>query len=275
MTFLIKIRTSVQSLDGPTKEKLRNIRMQPWFRVIESGICWLMFGSNLKKLAVFYGTDKWGGHWYAQHYEKQFLPLRKRRLNVLEIGIGGYEDPKAGGGSLRMWRTFFHNSRIYGIDIFDKHYHDEKRVKTYMGSQVDEVFLERVVHDIGDLDVIIDDGSHINEHVRQTFAYLFPNLKNGGVYVIEDIQTSYWPDMGGSSIDMSNQETGMNLVKKLLDGLNYAEFIKDAYEPSYYDKHVVSVHCYHNLVFIWKGLNNEGSHSKYTDGKSWSQPWEE
>lgn len=273
MNFLIKLRKNIQSRDGRTVKALRNIRMKPWFRVVEGSIARLILGSNLKSLAVYFGTDKWGGHWYAQHYEKQFLSLRNRRLNVLEIGIGGYEDPRAGGGSLRMWRTFFYKSFIYGIDIYDKHFHDERRIKTYKGSQVDEVFLGRVIGDIGDLDVIIDDGSHINEHVLQTFAYLFPKLKLGGVYVIEDIQTSYWPDMGGSSSDMSNHETGMNLVKRLLDGLNYAEFIKDSYEPSYCDLHVVSVHCYHNLVFIWKGLNNEGSLSKYTRGQNWSQSW--
>lgn len=273
MDILIKIRKSLQSRDSRTINTLREIRMRPGFRVVEGFFARLMFGSNLKSLAVYFGTDKWGGHWYAQHYEKQFLALRKRHLNILEIGIGGYDAPKGGGCSLRMWRTFFYNSFIYGIDIYDKHFHDERRIKTYKGSQVDEVFLERVCGDIGDMDIIIDDGSHINEHVLQTFAFLFPKLKLGGVYVIEDIQTSYWPDLGGSSNDLNNHKTGMNLVKELLDGLNYSEFIKDSFEPSYCDRHVVSVHCYHNLVFIWKGLNNEGSLSKYTREQSWSQIW--
>ena len=49
----------------------------------------------------------------------------------------------------------------------------------------------------------------------------------------------------------------MNLVKQLLDGLNYEEYTPPDYEPTYSELHVVGVHAYHNLVFIDKGLNNE------------------
>jgi hypothetical protein len=48
-------------------------------------------------------------------------------------------------------------------------------------------------------DIIIDDGSHVNEHVITTFEYLLPILNNEGLYVIEDTQTAYWPEYGGSS----------------------------------------------------------------------------
>jgi hypothetical protein len=202
-----------------------------------------------------YGTDKWGGHWYAQHYERHFSPLKGKRLNILEIGIGGSEDPEAGGASLRMWRTYFPYSRIFGIDIFDKHVHDERRIKTFRGSQTDEMFVSEVAEEIGEIHIIIDDGSHRNEHVLHTFAVLFPKLHKDGMYVIEDTQTSYWADQGGSSVDLDRKDTTMGFLKMLVDGLNYREFQKPQYYPTYYDSHITAMHFYHNLVFIQKGCN--------------------
>ena len=87
------------------------------------------------------------------------------------------------------------------------------------------------------------------------------------VYVIEDIQTSYWPQWKGS-LDLDDPNTSMAMVKRLLDGLNHEEFLDETYEPTYTDQHVVGVHCYHNLVVIEKGDNREGS-NKRTTNKSW------
>ena len=87
---------------------------------------------------------------------------------------------------------------------------------------------------------------------------MFPLLAKGGMYAIEDTQTSYWPRFGGS-IDLDDKTTTMALVKDLLDGLNHKEFGK--LKPrSYSDEHVVAVHCYHNLVIIEKGENDEAGH---------------
>ncbi len=114
-----------------------------------------------------------------------------------------------------------------------------------------------VAKQISSLDIIIDDGSHINEHVIETFKMLFPLLKDGGLYVIEDIQTSYWPDYGGNSDNFTDSPTIMNFFKKFADGLNYMELIKPGYVPSYFDLNIVSIHFYHNLIFIYKGKNTE------------------
>jgi demethylmacrocin O-methyltransferase len=130
-----------------------------------------LYRGNLSKLANIYGSDKFGKHCYTKHYESYFKPLRHKKLNILEIGIGGYKYPEYGGASLRMWREYFPNSKIYGLDIFDKTFHDEKRIKTFQGSQVDLEFLEKVVNEIGRIDIIIDDGSHINEHVITAFKF--------------------------------------------------------------------------------------------------------
>jgi len=159
------------------RKKIRLMKLK--FKNYEGFLFSLLFSKNLKNLAVLYGTDKWGLHQYAQHYELHFKKLRKKRLNILEIGIGGYSDPKAGGDSLRMWRTFFPNSRIIGIDIYDKSPHDERRIKTFQGSQIDEEFLSNLISETGRFDIIIDDGSHINEHIIKSFKFLFSKLNPG------------------------------------------------------------------------------------------------
>jgi hypothetical protein len=214
---------------------------------------------DLPRLARIYGSDKWGVHWYCRHYEHHFAHLRRRRIVLLEIGIGGYDDPEDGGGSLRMWRRYFPRGRIYGLDIADKSPHNERRIHTFRGDQSDERFLAQVIEQIGPPDIVVDDGSHVNEHVIKTFHCLFPRLADGGIYVVEDTQTSYWPEFGGSSENLGTAPTSMGLLKSLVDGLNHAEYIRPGYRPSYFDRHIVAMHFYHNLVFIHKGSNDEKS----------------
>jgi len=214
-------------------------------------------------LARLFGTDKDASHFYCQHYQKHFQALRLKPVNLLEIGIGGFSHPTRGGESLRMWKTYFPNGRINGIDLYDKRTHEEARIRTFAGSQVDEAFLKQVLAEIGTPDIIIDDGSHWSEHVIASFKILFPLLAPNGIYVVEDLQTSYWPsttiDRWGGSSDLNAPHTSMNFLKSLVDCLNYEEFPVDGYTPSYFDKHIVAMNFYHNLAFIQKGNNDEGS----------------
>ena len=160
-----------------------------------------------------------------------------------------------------MWKKYFPFGNIYSFDIYDKSQLQENRIKIFKGSQIDIEFLNEIIKEIGELDIIIDDGSHINEHVIGSFNILFPKLKDGGIYVIEDTQTSYWDweDFGGDSKDLNNPKTIMNYFKSLTDSLNNEEFIIKNYEKSYFDKKIISMHFYHNLIFIYKGNNDEKS----------------
>jgi hypothetical protein len=214
---------------------------------------------DLIRLAILHRADKWNSHWYARHYGKHFGLLRRKKLNVLEIGVGGYADPFEGGNSLRMWKYYFPRAMIYSFDIYDKSGLQEKRIRIFRGSQSDEAFLQSVCEEIGQLDIIIDDGSHVNRDVIMTFQQLFPLLNSGGIYAIEDTQTSYWASYGGDSAHLDNPGTMMNYFKMLTDSLNYQEFDRPGYVPTYFDKNIVSIHFYHNLVFVYKGDNNEGS----------------
>lgn len=222
-----------------------------------------LYRNDLAKLALLFGTDKAGRHHYTRHYQHHLGHLRQREVNILEIGVGGYDDPRAGGESLRMWKAFFPKARIYGIDIHDKSPHDQARIKTFRGSQADAAFLQRVVEQIGTIDVVIDDGSHHNDHVITSFNVLFPLLAPRGIYAIEDTQTSYWEEFDGErfggSIDLQAPHTMMNFFKSLVDGLNFQDFPPRDYAPTYFDRHIVALHFYHNLVFVQKGLNDEES----------------
>ena len=113
--------------------------------------------------------------------------------------------------------------------------------------------------------VVVDDGSHVPAHVRETFAIVFPLLPDGAIYCIEDTQTSYWPAWGGQ-LDPRARGTSMDMVKDLVDGLNHEELLVEGYEPTYTDTHVRAVHCYHNLVVIEKGDNREGTNRDTSSG---------
>lgn len=215
--------------------------------------------SNLTTLAKLFKTDKWGSHFYTPHYQTHFKKFRFRKIKFLEIGVGGYKDPYSGGSSLRMWKAYFPFAKIYALDIYDKSPHEERRIKIYKGSQVDMDFLQSICNEVGEFDLIVDDGSHVNEHVIESFNFLFQKLKKGGIYVVEDTQTSYWSDYGGTSKDFNKEGTIYNYFKSLIDGLNHQEFMISDYQRSYYDSTIISMHFYHNMIFIYKGDNNEPS----------------
>lgn len=206
--------------------------------------------SELSQLALIYGTDKWGSHWYTQHYQRYFANWRKRRLNILEIGVGGYEDLSYGAQSLRMWKRFFPKSQIVGIDFYDKSHLSEHRIDVLQCDQTDARRISEISQRYGGFDIIIDDGSHRNEHVIQTFNILFPLLKTQGFYCIEDLQTAYWPTWGAVS-----GNTSMDLLRSLTNCVNHAE--RPLYKPNYFDRNITEIAFFHNLCIIRKEPNTE------------------
>lgn len=252
-------------------EKLKTILSRKNYQRIKRlylSLCSIPYGFNLNKLASIYKSDKFGKHFYTVHYQKHFRKFKFKPIVLFEIGVGGYHFPDIGANSLRMWKRYFPFGKIASLDIYDKSFFEERRIKIFQGSQTDEQILNKIIDQIGEPTIIIDDGSHINKHVIDTFKVLFPRLKNGGIYVIEDTETSYWPDYGGDSENLSNPTTAMNFFKNFVDGLNHQEFLKPDYKPSYFDRNIVSIHFYHNLIFIYKGINNEPSSIDPNDEKS-------
>jgi hypothetical protein len=205
---------------------------------------------DLMKLARCFSTDKETSHGYLGRYERHLSARRRERLTILEIGIGGGPSTK-GGDSLRMWQAYFPNSMIYGIDIRPKSI-TGPRIRFLQGDQSDTQFLTRAAAEIGAIDVVIDDGRHVNSHVRTTFRTLFPSVAPGGSYIIEDLQTAYFAEFGGFPPGVNTPETSIGMVKELLDGLNHRHFRLPDYAPTPTDTTVDAVHAYEKIVFIEK-----------------------
>lgn len=214
------------------------------------------YRNDLNRLALLYGTDKWGRHWYTQHYQRYFRPFRRMRLNLLEIGVGGKNRLSRGGASLRMWKAYFPKGRIVGIDIADLSHLREPRIDIRQCDQTDAEALRRLTEEYGGFDIVIDDGSHRNEDVIKAFHTLFPLVRIGGLYAVEDVQTAYWPTWGGG---LGNSHTSVAFFKSLVDGLNHVEYAIEDYQASYFDKHIVEMAFFHNLVIIRKGVYEEQS----------------
>lgn len=214
---------------------------------------------SLEELAVRSGSDKWGHHhWYARHYDRHFRTLRDQPVRVLEIGVGGYADPDSGGASLRMWARYFRRGLVYGLDVHDKRGLCSPRVLTLRGDQGDPDLLAAIGREHGPFDIVIDDGSHRSEHVIASFQALFPYLREEGLYVVEDLQTSYWPSYGGDPDNRISTKTAVGYFKDLVDGLNYREWKSSEKEKSnYLTRWVAALTFYHNVVFVTKALNRE------------------
>jgi demethylmacrocin O-methyltransferase len=149
---------------------------------------------TIEEIASYYQTDKqYSDHNYTEIYEKYFEDIRYNNLEVAEIGILKHPARPFEGASLLLWKDYFENSTIHGIDINDHTHMQQDRLKIYIADQGDRSRLDNVFDLNGPMDIIIDDGSHWMHHQQISFAHLFKKLKSGGIYVIEDLFSSYPP----------------------------------------------------------------------------------
>ena len=117
-----------------------------------------------------------------------------------------------------MWKEYFINPIIYGIDINpDCKNLEEEGIKISIGSQNDKNFLIEFAKKTSMLDIIIDDGGHTMEQQINSFEILFPRLKEGGIYVVEDIESSYLNMYGGGP---KRRGTFVEYSKNLIDSIN-------------------------------------------------------
>lgn len=118
-----------------------------------------------------------------------------------------------------MWRDFFgHQAVIFGIDIDPASANiSGKNLHVRIGSQADKSFLHSVVQEMGGVDIVLDDGSHRASDQRATFDALFPLVSSGGMYVIEDVHTSYLWSWGGG---LRRPGTIVQVAKAMVDGLH-------------------------------------------------------
>jgi hypothetical protein len=144
-----------------------------------------------------FGSDKGSGnHNYASLYDRLFRPERDRYTRVFELGIGSnnLDTPSnmgaAGvpGASLRGWREYFARAAVFGADVDRRILFEEERIRTAFVDQTRPDTIDRLFASIGgEFDLIVDDGLHHVDANRTFFDGAFKRLKDGGIYIIEDV----------------------------------------------------------------------------------------
>lgn len=176
-------------------------------------------------------------------YERHFAPFRGRAVRMLAIGVSR-------GGSLALWRDFFGPAAvIFGIDINpDCAALDGPAGRVRVGSQADPAFLDRVLDEMGGIDIVLDDGSHRMEHIRASFDHLFPRLAEGGIYVVEDLLAAYWPAYGGG---YRAPGSFIETVKVLIDDMHHW-YHREGERIAAAAGHLRGLHVYDSIVVLDK-----------------------
>jgi cephalosporin hydroxylase len=199
---------------------------------------------------AYYGlTDRMAHklHHYLEVYERHLSAFRRRPVRMLEIGVQN-------GGSLQMWRRYLGPEAIlHGLDIDERcRQIDDPDLRIHIGSQVDTALLDAIVDEMGgSIDVVLDDGSHQCSHQIATFEHLWPRLADRGVYLCEDVQTSYWDDYGGG---LRDPRSFIEYAKRKVD-LLHAPYLRGGSESerdTAFARQAVSVLFYDGLVVFEK-----------------------
>jgi len=204
------------------------------------------YGHDSDLLKIYAGTkdvqvNKW--HHYIPIYDRYFSPYRGKPIKMLEIGVKK-------GGSLKMWREYFGDEAIiYGIDIDEKcREFDGQAAQVRIGSQDDPEFLDEVVDEMGGVDIVLDDGSHVMQHIMASLMALYPRLSNGGLYAIEDLHTAFWPGFGGG---LKSRGNFFNRVRRMVDDMH--RWYHDG-KPTFpqMDKAISGIHIHDSMCLFEK-----------------------
>jgi 23S rRNA U2552 (ribose-2'-O)-methylase RlmE/FtsJ len=184
---------------------------------------------------------------YFEIYDRHLQHLKNKKINILEIGISH-------GGSLEMWDYYFKgNATIYAIDINPEcKKFEAENVKIFIGSQEDATFLKNIRNIIPQVDVLIDDGGHTMKQQIITFNNLFDHVTENGIYICEDLHTSYWKTFGGG---YKNKRSFIEYTKHFIDKL-HAWHSKDVSIDNI-TKSTHSLHFYDSVLVMEKRKMNK------------------
>lgn len=179
---------------------------------------------------------------YFEIYDRHFHPYKNKKINFLEIGISH-------GGSLEMWNSYFKkNVNIYAVDINPEcKKFESDNIKVFIGSQEDENFLIHLKNNIPPIDILVDDGGHTMKQQIITFDNLFDHVTENGIYLVEDLHTSYWKYFGGG---YKKKRSFIEYSKNFIDKL-HAWHTKDI-EVDNVTKNTHSLHFYDSILVIEK-----------------------
>ena len=212
-----------------------------------------MFKRTMYEIGQDYLTDKITHHRYDRFYPIFLEKFRDKIFNMCEIGIYQCE-------SLLFWADYFPKSTIYGIDIQDKKYCDLESsefptIKTFKADQSNLEDLEKICNQIDLCDFIIDDGSHMPEHQYKTFKILFEKKLNyGGVYIIEDIEGSYWKKINDDYKKYGYKFTDKNIFQYLE---NVYDQINNEFSKVDNNLNISTITYAHNCIIMTKRTQEE------------------
>lgn len=182
---------------------------------------------------------------YFEIYDRHFSRYRGTDVHIVEFGVSQ-------GGSLHMWKQYFGpNAKIFGVDI-NPHCKEleEEQIEIFIGDQEDRRFLKSLTEKIPRIDILIDDGGHIMRQQIYTFEELFSNIDKNGVYLCEDLHTSYWPQYRGG---YKKRGTFIEYSKNFVDYINAWHSVQPSrLSVTEFTKSVHSLHYYDGVLVIEK-----------------------
>jgi len=198
---------------------------------------------------------KW--HHYFKIYDRHFNTFIGKNPTILEIGVSE-------GGSLEMWNYYFDNKcTIYGIDINPKCLEVPNKLQTtniniVIGNQESREFWKQYLKDKPKFDIVIDDGGHFMNQQIITYEEIYGHISDNGVYLCEDLHTSYWNEYGGG---LNKSISFIEYSKKFIDMINYYHIrvdlsnINEAYKN--FRKTTNSIHYYDSIIVLEKNIDLE------------------
>lgn len=181
---------------------------------------------------------------YFDVYDRHFSRFRGKEITILEIGVSQ-------GGSLQMWKDYFGpKAKIYGVDVNPQCKElEEENIKIFIGSQADRSFLQEVKRAVPPIDILIDDGGHTMQQQIVTYEEMFGHVKDNGVYLCEDLHTSYWLKFGGG---YKRRGTFIEYSKNFIDYLNAHHSEQKGLKVNSFTESVDSIHYYDSILVLEK-----------------------
>jgi hypothetical protein len=216
---------------------------------------------DLTYLANSFGSDKGSegsAHLYTRIYRKLFEDVRNDQITILEVGLlrpdtdkrrvinateGVTNATASKAPSLEMWRAYFPRAKIFGFDIDDFSKVKIDGCQIIRGDMSSREDLVRLISTVGDqFDLVIDDGSHISHHQQIALGLLFPHVRSGGLYIIEDL---HWQDL---QIEKPEAVKTKTIFRQFLStGAFESPFVSNS-EKTYFEQHVDKLWLFDSLT---------------------------
>jgi len=191
---------------------------------------------------------------YFEIYDELFKKYREKKITFVEIGV-------TNGGSLMMWREYFKEANIIGIDFNPSAKKwEEYGFKIFIGDQSDPKFWTDFFSKVGKIDILIDDGGHTNQQQISTFHSCYENINENGIILFEDTHSSYLKEFGNPS-----KYSFMNFCYNLVDVMN-KKIIHQKIPP--YLKRIYKIEFYQSIVvFFFNKDRAKASHAVDNKGE--------